>query len=70
MLQFVVPANSHAVFAWEDPVLQSGFRDYAIFASKENMLFQQYQKYMAVKGKAWEMERTAYSQSTTKQDLI
>lgn len=40
MLQFVRPANSHAVFAWEDPVLLSGFRDYSVFASKENMLFQ------------------------------
>ncbi len=40
MMQFVVPANSHAIFAWEDPVLLSGFRDYSVFASKENMLFQ------------------------------
>lgn len=39
-----------------------------ITGSKENNLFQQYQKYMAVKGKAWEAERTAYSQSKTKAD--
>ncbi len=41
-----------------------------VTGSKENILFQQYQKYMAVKGKAWEVERTAYSQSTTKQDSV
>ncbi len=39
-----------------------------ITGSKENIAFQDYEKYMAVKGKAWEAERTAYSKSITKQD--
>lgn len=39
-----------------------------VTGSKENIPFVQYQKYMAVKGKEWEKERTAYSQSTSKQD--
>lgn len=39
-----------------------------ITGSKENILFQQYQKNVAVKGKAWEQERQAYNQSKTKQD--
>lgn len=39
-----------------------------VTGSKENVPFVQYQKYMAVKGKEWEKERTAYSQSTSKQD--
>lgn len=39
-----------------------------VTGSKENIPFVQYQKYMAVKGKEWEKERAAYSQSTTKQD--
>ena len=39
-----------------------------ITGSKENIVFQDYQKYMAVKGKAWEQERVAYTQSKTKQD--
>ena len=41
-----------------------------ITGSKENVLFEQYQKTMAVKGKLWETERTAYSQSKTKQDSL
>jgi protein-disulfide isomerase len=41
-----------------------------ITGSKENILFEQYQKMMAVKGKQWETERTAYSQSKTKQDSL
>ena len=41
-----------------------------ITGSKENILFEQYQKTMAVKGKQWETERTAYSQSKTKQDSL
>jgi thiol-disulfide isomerase/thioredoxin len=41
-----------------------------ITGSKENVLFEQYQKTMAVKGKQWETERTAYSQSKTKQDSL
>jgi thiol-disulfide isomerase/thioredoxin len=41
-----------------------------ITGSKENVLFEQYQKTMAVKGKQWEQERTAYSQSTNKQDSL
>ena len=39
-----------------------------ITGSKENILFQNYQKFMAEKGKAWEQERVAYTQSRTKQD--
>jgi thiol-disulfide isomerase/thioredoxin len=39
-----------------------------ITGSKENIAFQDYQKYMAVKGKAWEQERVAYTQSHTRQD--
>ncbi len=39
-----------------------------ITGSKENIPFQQYQQYMAVKGKLWEEERTAYTQSKTKAD--
>ena len=39
-----------------------------ITGSKENVLFQNYQKFMAEKGKAWEQERLAYTQSRTKQD--
>lgn len=41
-----------------------------ITGSKENQLFQDYQKYMAVKGKSWEQERVAYSQSKTSQDSV
>lgn len=41
-----------------------------VTGSKENVLFQQYQKYMAVKGREWDAERTAYSQSKTKQDSV
>ena len=41
-----------------------------ITGSKENIVFQDYQKYMAVKGKAWEQERIAYTQSQTKQDSV
>ncbi|MBZ5857457.1 hypothetical protein [Flavihumibacter profundi] len=40
MLRFVAPPHSHSVFAWEDPVLKSGFRDYSVFESRENFLFQ------------------------------
>lgn len=40
MLQTVAPPNRHAIFAWEDPVLLSGFRDYGIFDSRENFLLQ------------------------------
>jgi protein-disulfide isomerase len=39
-----------------------------VTGSKENLLFQQYQKYMSVKGREWEMERQAYNRSTTKAD--
>ncbi len=39
-----------------------------ITGSKENIVFQDYQKYMAVKGKAWEQERIAYTKSLTRQD--
>jgi len=41
-----------------------------ITGSKENILFEQYQKTMAVKGRQWEAERTAYSQSKTKEDSL
>ena len=39
-----------------------------ITGSKQNILFQDYQKFMAERGKAWEQERAAYTQSRTKQD--
>ncbi|MBL0356674.1 MAG: redoxin domain-containing protein [Chitinophagaceae bacterium] len=39
-----------------------------ITGSKENIQFQEYQKYVAGKGKAWEQERQAYNISKTKQD--
>ncbi len=39
-----------------------------ITGSKENILFQQYQKNVALKGKAWEQERKAYNESKTKAD--
>jgi len=39
-----------------------------VTGSKENVLFQQYQRYIAVKGKQMEAERQAYMQSTTKTD--
>jgi hypothetical protein len=41
-----------------------------ITGSKENDLFLQYQKYMGVKGRLWEAERTAYIQSKTKADSV
>jgi hypothetical protein len=39
-----------------------------VTGSKENVLFRQYQQYIAVKGKQMEVERQAYLQSTTKND--
>ena len=39
-----------------------------ITGSKENVLFQQYQKYIAVKGKLLQTEQQAYSNSKTKTD--
>ncbi|MBC7890410.1 MAG: DUF5106 domain-containing protein [Ferruginibacter sp.] len=39
-----------------------------VTGSKENVLFQQYYQYIAVKGKLIESERQAYLQSTTKKD--
>jgi thiol-disulfide isomerase/thioredoxin len=39
-----------------------------VVGSKENILFQQYQKFMAVKGRQWEVERNAYNAATTKAD--
>ncbi|MCW3089222.1 MAG: alkyl hydroperoxide reductase/Thiol specific antioxidant/Mal allergen [Ferruginibacter sp.] len=39
-----------------------------VTGSKENILFQQYQQYIAVKGKLLEAERQAYLQATTKKD--
>jgi len=39
-----------------------------VTGSKENVLFQQYQQYISVKGKLLESERQAYLQSTTKKD--
>jgi thiol-disulfide isomerase/thioredoxin len=41
-----------------------------VTGSKENIPFQQYQQYMAVKGKQWDAERTAYMQSKTKADSV
>jgi peroxiredoxin len=39
-----------------------------VTGSKENNAFTAYQKYMAIKGQAWEAERQAYLQSKTKAD--
>lgn len=39
-----------------------------VTGSKEDALFREYQKYVAAKGKAWENERTLYTQSKTKED--
>ncbi len=36
--------------------------------SKEDQLFRDYQKYVAEKGRAWEAERSLYSQSKTRED--
>jgi peroxiredoxin len=41
-----------------------------VTGSKENILFQEYQKNMAIKGKLWEQERVAYSKSETKKDSL
>jgi len=41
-----------------------------VTGSKENVLFQQYQQYIAVKGKLMEAERQAYVASTTKKDSM
>ncbi len=42
----------------------------AITGSKENVLFQQYQKYIAVKGKELQKEQEAYNQSHSKSDSV
>lgn len=39
-----------------------------VTGSKEDAIFRDYQKYVAVKGKAWEQEKTAYNNATTKAD--
>jgi cytochrome oxidase Cu insertion factor (SCO1/SenC/PrrC family) len=39
-----------------------------VTGAKENILFQQYQQYVEVKGKLMEVERQAYLKSTTKKD--
>jgi len=39
-----------------------------VTGSKENILFQQYQQYISVKGKLLEAEREGYMKSTTKKD--
>jgi len=41
-----------------------------ITGSKENNLFHQYQQNMDVKGRAWQQERVAYTQSVTKADSL
>lgn len=41
-----------------------------VTGSKEHLLFQQYQRYISVKGKSLETERQAYLQSTTKTDSV
>lgn len=38
--------------------------------SREDQLFREYQKYVAEKGRAWERERTLYSQARTKADSL
>lgn len=40
LLEFVAPPNQRSVFAWEDPFLLSGFRDYDVFGSWNNFQFQ------------------------------
>lgn len=42
----------------------------SVTGSKENILFEQYQKTMAIKGKQWDAERTAYNQAKTKEDSL
>ena len=39
-----------------------------VTGSKENIVFQQYQQHIAMKGKLMEAERQAYTKATTKQD--
>lgn len=41
-----------------------------VTGSKENILFQQYQKFMAQKGRLWELERQAYNASKTHEDSV
>ena len=41
-----------------------------VTGSKENILFQQYQKYVAIKGKLLQDELDAYKNATTKEDSI
>ncbi|HEY8690133.1 MAG TPA: thioredoxin-like domain-containing protein [Chitinophagaceae bacterium] len=41
-----------------------------VTGSKENILFQQYQKYIAVKGKQLQAEQLAYNKSKTKADSV
>lgn len=41
-----------------------------VTGSKENILFQQYEKYIAVKGEAMEKEKSAYVVSKTKSDSV
>ena len=42
----------------------------AVTGSKENVLFQQYQKFIAVKGVQMQKERAAYNASSTKKDSV
>ena len=42
----------------------------AVTGSKENLLFQQYQKFIAVKGVQMQKERAAYNASSTKKDSV
>lgn len=44
--------------------------DMVVTGSKENVLFQQYQKFIAVKGTEMQKERNAYNISTTKADSV
>jgi thiol-disulfide isomerase/thioredoxin len=39
-----------------------------VTGSKEDALFREYQKYVAIKGKAWEQAKAAYNNSKTKED--
>lgn len=41
-----------------------------VTGSKENIIFQDYQKNMATKGKLWELERMAYAKATNQKDSL
>jgi hypothetical protein len=48
----------------------TNLQNMVVTGSKENILFQQYQKFIAVKGAQMQKERSAYNTSTTKEDSV